>query len=185
MNCITTDVAGVVIFEPRVFADSRGYFFESYLQREMDRYIGPVDFVQENESMSGRGVMRGFHFQRPPYAQAKLVRVVSGAVLDVAIDIRSGSPTYGKHVKVLLSDENHRSLFVPRGFAHGFAVLSEKAVFQYKCDNYYAPAHEGGISIRDTSLGISWPFDPDRAVLSEKDIRYPEFKDFVTPFYIN
>lgn len=183
MNLIKTDIEGVVILEPRVFADARGYFFESYSRRVFDELIGRrVDFVQDNESCSSRGVMRGLHFQRPPYAQAKLVRCVSGAVLDVAIDIRRGSPTYGRHVSCLLSADNHRMFFIPRGFAHGFAVLSDTAVFQYKCDNDYHPKADGGISIVDTSLGIDWTIDISEAILSDKDKRQPRLADFNTPF---
>lgn len=183
MNLIKTDIEGVVILEPRVFADARGYFFESYSRRVFDELIGRrVDFVQDNESCSSRGVMRGLHFQRPPYAQAKLVRCVSGAVLDVAVDIRRGSPTYGRHVSCLLSADNHRMFFIPRGFAHGFAVLSDTAVFQYKCDNYYHPEADGGISIVDTSLGIDWNIDISEAILSDKDKRQPRLADFNTPF---
>lgn len=183
MNLIKTDIEGVVILEPRVFADARGYFFESYSRRVFDDLIGRrVDFVQDNESCSSRGVMRGLHFQRPPYAQAKLVRCVSGAVLDVAVDIRRGSPTYGRHVSCLLSADNHRMFFIPRGFAHGFAVLSDTAVFQYKCDNYYRPEADGGISIVDTSLGIDWNIDISEAILSDKDKRQPRLADFNTPF---
>ena len=137
MEVIKTDIEGVVIIEPRIFKDARGYFFESYSKKEFDEKVRPVDFVQDNESMSAKGVMRGLHFQRPPYTQSKLVRCVKGRVLDVAVDIRKGSPTYGKHVAVELSEDNHRQFFVPRGFAHGFAVLSDVAVFQYKCDNFY------------------------------------------------
>ncbi len=182
MNVVHTDIDGVVIIEPRVFKDTRGYFFESYSKREFDEKVRPVDFVQDNESMSTRGVMRGLHFQRPPFAQSKLVRCVRGRVLDVAVDIRKGSPTYGKHVAVELSEDNHRQFFVPRGFAHGFAVLSDVAVFQYKCDNYYHPEADGGISIADASLGIDWLLDPAAALLSEKDLKHPLLKDFVTPF---
>ena len=182
MNVIRTDIEGVFIIEPRVFPDARGYFFESYNKRMFDAEVARVDFVQDNESCSVRGVMRGLHFQRPPYAQAKLVRCVRGRVLDVAVDIRRDSPTYGQHVAVELSEENKRQFFIPRGFAHGFAVLSDVAVFQYKCDNYYAPEADGGISIQDTSLGIDWGIDPAEANLSEKDTKHPLFKDFVTPF---
>jgi len=183
MNLIKTDIEGVVILEPRVFADARGYFLESYSRRVFDELIGRrVDFVQDNESCSSRGVMRGLHFQRPPYAQAKLVRCVSGAVLDVAVDIRRGSPTYGRHVSCLLSADNHRMFFIPRGFAHGFAVLSDTAVFQYKCDNYYHPEADGGISIVDTSLDIDWTIDISEAILSDKDKRQPRLADFNTPF---
>ena len=182
MEVIKTDIDGVVIIEPRIFNDARGYFFESFSKREFDEKVGHVDFVQDNESCSTKGVMRGLHFQRPPYAQAKLVRCVRGAVLDVAVDIRKGSPTYGKHVSCLLTEENHRQFFIPRGFAHGFAVLSDVAVFQYKCDNYYHPEADGGISITDPSLGIDWQLDPSQAILSEKDTRHPLLADFDSPF---
>ncbi len=185
MNIIKTDIPGVVILEPRIFKDSRGYFFESYSKREFDSQVRPVDFVQDNQSMSTRGVIRGLHFQAPPFAQSKLVRCVRGAVLDVAVDIRRGSPTYGHHVAVELSEENQRQFFVPRGFAHGFAVLSDVAVFQYKCDNYYHPEAEGGISIADTSLGIDWRFNPTEAILSDKDLRHPLLADFISPFDYN
>lgn len=182
MNVIRTEIDGPVIIEPRVFEDPRGYFFESYNKRVFDEEVMPVDFVQDNESCSSRGVMRGLHFQRPPFAQAKLVRCVKGRVLDVAVDIRKGSPTYGRHVAVELSEDNHRQFFVPRGFAHGFAVLSDVAIFQYKCDNYYAPEADGGISILDDSLGIDWRIKAEEALLSEKDKRNPLFKDFESPF---
>jgi dTDP-4-dehydrorhamnose 3,5-epimerase len=185
MEVIRTDIEGVVIIEPQVFHDSRGYFFESYSKREFDEKVRPIDFVQDNESMSSRGVMRGLHFQRPPFTQSKLVRCVKGRVLDVAVDIRKGSPTYGKHVAVELSEDNHRQFFVPRGFAHGFAVLSDVAVFQYKCDNYYHPEVEGGISIADDSLGIDWRIDPTNAILSDKDLRHELLRDFDSPFDIN
>lgn len=184
MNVIKTDIEGVVVIEPRVFDDARGYFFESYSKRRFDEAVRPVEFVQDNESMSTRGVIRGLHFQRPPFSQSKLVRCVRGAVLDVVVDIRRGSPTYGSHVAVELTGENRRQLFVPRGFAHGFAVLSDEAVFQYKCDNYYHPESEGGISIADRSLGIDWRIDPADAILSEKDLRNPMFSDFESPFDI-
>ncbi|MCH5219355.1 MAG: dTDP-4-dehydrorhamnose 3,5-epimerase [Muribaculaceae bacterium] len=185
MNVIKTDIDGVVIIEPRIFNDARGYFFESYSKKEFDEKVRPVDFVQDNESMSSKGVIRGLHFQRPPFTQSKLVRCVKGRVLDVAVDIRKGSPTYGKHVAVELSEENHRQFFVPRGFAHGFAVLSDVAVFQYKCDNYYHPEVEGGISIADQSLEIDWMTDPTNTILSDKDFRAPLLKDFDSPFDIN
>lgn len=185
MNIIKTDIEGVLILEPRIFRDSRGYFFESYSQREFDDNVRPIHFVQDNESCSTRGVMRGLHFQRPPYSQSKLVRCVKGAVLDVAVDIRRGSPTFGRHVAVELTEDNHRQFFIPRGFAHGFAVLSDIAVFQYKCDNYYHPEADGGISILDTSLGIDWRIDPSQAILSDKDLRHPMLKDFDTPFDYN
>lgn len=185
MEVIQTGIAGAVIIEPKIFRDARGYFFESFSKREFDEKVRPVDFVQDNESCSTRGVMRGLHFQRPPYTQSKLVRCVKGRVLDVAVDIRKGSPTYGKYTAVELSEENHRQFFVPRGFAHGFAVLSDIAVFQYKCDNFYAPQADGGISILDRSLGIDWRIDPAEALLSEKDTRHPLLKDFDSPFDIN
>lgn len=182
MNVIKTDIDGLVIIEPRIFTDSRGYFFESYSKKEFDEKVCPVDFVQDNESCSTRGVMRGLHFQRPPHAQAKLVRCVRGEVLDVAVDIRKGSPTYGQYVSCLLTEDNHRQFFIPRGFAHGFAVLSDIAVFQYKCDNYYAPQADGGIAIIDASLGIDWHLDLADAILSEKDTKHPFLADFESPF---
>lgn len=182
MNVIKTDIEGVVIIEPRVFTDARGYFFESFSQREFEEKVRKINFVQDNESMSSYGVMRGLHFQRPPYTQSKLVRCVKGAVLDVAVDIRKGSPTYGQHVSCLLTEENHKMIFVPRGFAHGFSVLSETAVFQYKCDNFYAPQADGGISILDESLGIDWKIPTEKAILSEKDTRHELLRDFDSPF---
>lgn len=185
MEVIKTAIEGVVIIEPKVFRDARGYFFESFSQREFEEKVRPINFVQDNESMSSYGVMRGLHFQIPPYTQSKLVRCVKGKVLDVAVDIRKGSPTYGQHVAVELSEDNHRQFFVPRGFAHGFAVLSETAVFQYKCDNFYAPQADGGISIKDESLGINWQIPLDKAILSEKDIKHLFLKDFDSPFDYN
>ena len=213
MNVIKTAIDGVVIIEPRIFEDARGYFFESFSQREFDEKVAPilghtVTFVQDNESKSSYGVMRGLHFQRPPYTQSKLVRCVKGAVLDVAVDIRKGSPTYGQHVECLLCahdeegeriareyENKSRSLFlvppssmiglqffVPRGFAHGFTVLSETAVFQYKCDEFYHPEADGGISILDDSLGIDWRIPTDKAILSEKDMKHTLLKDFDSPF---
>ncbi|MBD5312397.1 MAG: dTDP-4-dehydrorhamnose 3,5-epimerase [Bacteroides sp.] len=182
MNVIKTDIEGVVILEPRVFTDARGYFFESYNKKAFDGLVGRVDFVQDNESCSSRGVMRGLHFQRPPHAQAKLVRCVRGSVLDVAVDIRRGSPTYGRHVSCLLTEHNHRQFFIPRGFAHGFAVLSDTAVFQYKCDNYYCPEADGGISILDPTLGIDWGISFDEAILSDKDRHHLILEKFDTPF---
>ena len=186
MNIINTPISGLVIIEPRIFEDARGYFFESFSQREFDEKIAPivghkVTFVQDNESKSSYGVMRGLHFQRPPFTQSKLVRCVKGAVLDVAVDIRKGSPTYGQHVAVELTEDNHRQFFIPKGFAHGFAVLSETAVFQYKCDEFYHPEADGGISILDDSLGIDWKIK-DKAILSEKDTKHPLLKDFDSPF---
>ena len=182
MEVIKTDIEGVVIIEPRVFKDARGYFFESFSQREFEEKVRKINFVQDNESMSSYGVMRGLHFQRPPFAQSKLVRCVKGAVLDVAVDIRKGSPTYGQHVAVKLTEDNHRQFFIPRGFAHGFAVLSDVAVFQYKCDNYYAPQADGGISILDSELGIDWHIPLDNAILSEKDTLHPCLSNFDSPF---
>lgn len=185
MNVIKTDIEGVVIIEPRIFTDARGYFFESFSERDFCKEVREIKFVQDNESKSSYGVMRGLHFQRPPFTQSKLVRVIKGAVLDVAVDIRKGSPTYGKHVAVELTEDNHRQFFVPRGFAHGFAVLSDEAIFQYKCDNFYAPEADGGISILDKSLGIDWRIPTEKAILSEKDTRHPLLKDFDSPFDIN
>ena len=182
MNVIETGIEGLLILEPRIFKDARRYFFESFSQREFEEKVGPVRFVQDNESMSTYGVMRGLHFQRPPYTQSKLVRCVSGRVLDVAVDIRLGSPTYGQHVAVELSAENHRQFFISKGFAHGFAVLSETAVFQYKCDEFYHPEADDGISILDGSLGIDWRIPTDKAILSEKDTRHGMLVDFKSPF---
>ena len=208
MNIIQTKIPGLVIIEPKVFGDARGYFFESFSQREFEEKVRKINFVQDNESMSSYGVMRGLHFQAPPFTQSKLVRCVKGAVLDVAVDIRKGSPTYGQHVAVLLAahDEEGKAIakkyhhlvdhlplretreglglqfFVPRGFAHGFAVLSETVIFQYKCDNFYAPQADGGISILDASLGIDWQIPTDKALLSEKDLKHALLKDFDSPF---
>jgi dTDP-4-dehydrorhamnose 3,5-epimerase len=183
MEVIKTNIEGVLIIEPKVFKDARGYFFESFNSKEFAEKTGlNINFVQDNESMSSYGVMRGLHFQQPPFTQSKLVRVVKGKVLDVAVDIRKGSPTYGQHVAVELTEDNHRQFFVPRGFAHGFAVLSETAVFQYKCDNFYAPQADGGISIKDDSLGIDWRIPLDKALLSEKDTRHECLKVFDSPF---
>lgn len=185
MKVIKTAIDGVYILEPRIFRDDRGYFFESFSQREFEEKIGKINFVQDNESKSSYGVMRGLHFQRPPYAQSKLVRCVKGAVLDVAVDIRKGSPTYGQHVAVELTADNHRQFFIPRGFAHGFAVLSDEAIFQYKCDNFYAPQADGGISILDASLNIDWQIPTEKAILSEKDTKHPLLQDFDSPFDTN
>ncbi len=173
MNVIQTDIPGVVIIEPKIFGDERGYFFESWSQKEFDEKVRPIRFVQDNESKSHYGVLRGLHFQKGKYAQSKLVRVVEGRVLDVAVDIRRGSPTFGQHVKVELSEENHRQFFIPRGFAHGFVVLSKEAVFQYKCDNTYAPSEEGAIAWNDSSLAIDWGIPFDDIILSEKDKLHP------------
>ena len=183
MEIIKTDIDGVFIIEPKVFGDSRGYFFESFNAREFALKTGlDVNFVQDNESMSHYGVLRGLHFQNPPYAQSKLVRVVQGKVVDVAVDIRRDSPTFGKYVMAELTGENHRQFFVPRGFAHGFAVLSDVAVFQYKCDNFYAPASEGAIAWNDPDIAIPWPVPASDVELSEKDKKHPFLKDIVSPF---
>ncbi len=185
MEIIKTTIEGIVIIEPRVFKDERGYFFESFSQREFDEKVKTITFVQDNESMSSYGVMRGLHFQRPPYTQSKLVRCIRGAVQDVAVDIRKGSPTYGEHVSVELTEENHRQFFIPKGFAHGFSVLSETAVFQYKCDEFYHPEADGGISIIDDSLNIDWKIPADKVILSEKDTKHDLLKYFDSPFDIN
>ena len=213
MEIIKTNIDGVLIIEPRVFKDSRGYFFESFSQREFDEKVTPIlghsiNFVQDNESMSSYGVMRGLHYQRMPYTQSKLVRCVKGAVLDVAVDIRKGSPTFGQHVSCLLTGRDEEGMkiaeqfakeslinnqqsviglqfFIPRGFAHGFAVLSETAVFQYKCDNFYHPEADGGINIKDESLGIDWRIPVEKAILSEKDLKHACLKDAVLDFDIN
>ena len=177
MEVIRTDIPDVVIIEPRVFGDSRGYFFESWSQREFDALVHPVRFVQDNESSSSYGVVRGLHFQKGAFSQSKLVRVVEGTVLDVAVDIRRGSPTFGRHVAVELDADSHRQLFIPRGFAHGFSVLSQHAVFQYKCDNYYAPQAESAIAWNDPALGIDWRVSAEDAILSEKDRRHPLLAD--------
>ncbi|WP_221658262.1 dTDP-4-dehydrorhamnose 3,5-epimerase [Bacteroides salyersiae] len=177
MDIIKTAIDGVVIIEPRLFKDERGYFFESFSQKEFEEKVCKTVFVQDNESKSSYGVLRGLHFQKPPFAQSKLVRVVRGAVLDVAVDIRKGSPTFGKHVAVELTAENHRQFFIPRGFAHGFSVLSQEVVFQYKCDNYYAPQSEGALAWDDPELGIDWRIPAGEIVLSKKDKVHPRLKD--------
>ena len=182
MEVTKTHIDGLLIIEPKVFKDSRGYFFESFSQRDFEAQVKTVNFVQDNESMSSYGVMRGLHFQRPPFTQSKLVRCVRGAVLDVAVDIRKGSPTYGQHVAVELTEDNHRQFFISKGFAHGFAVLSPTAVFQYKCDEFYHPEADAGISILDDSLGIDWRIPIDKAILSEKDTRHALLPDFDSPF---
>ena len=178
MNLIKTEIEGLYILEPRVFGDARGYFFEAYNKKVFDELVGPVDFVQDNESKSRYGVVRGLHFQKGEHAQAKLVRVVSGTVLDVAVDIRPGSPTFGKHVAAILRGENKRMFYIPRGFAHGFSVLSEEVVFQYKCDNLYCPEAEGTIAWDDPDLGIDWGLKPEEVILSDKDRNHPSFKQF-------
>lgn len=177
MNVIKTDIEGVVIIEPRIFADDRGYFYESWNEKAFNEQVRPIRFVQDNQSKSSYGVLRGLHFQKGDSAQSKLVRVVRGAVLDVAVDIRKGSPTFGKHVAVELTEENQRQFFIPRGFAHGFSVLSETAVFQYKCDNLYNPQSEGAIAWDDPDLGIDWRIPADKAILSPKDSNHPRLKD--------
>lgn len=177
MKVIRTDIEDVVVIEPEVFGDDRGYFMETCSERRLEELTGPVHFVQDNESKSRHGVLRGLHFQKPPYAQSKLVRVVKGTVLDVAVDIRKGSPTFGRHVVVELSGENHRQCFIPRGFAHGFIVLSDEAVVQYKCDNYYAPEAEGAVAWDDPDLGIDWKLSYDEIILSVKDSRNPPLKE--------
>ena len=178
MNFIETDISGVWMIEPQVFTDARGYFMEAYKQQEFERYIGKVNFIQENESRSSRGVLRGLHYQLAPYAQAKLVRVIVGAVVDVAVDLRRGSPTFGQHIAVELSAENKRQLYIPQGFAHGFYVKSETAVFTYKVDNPYMPSHERGVRYDDPQIGIAWDTaGSDPVVTSEKDRRLPFLKD--------
>ena len=182
MKVIETKIPGVVIIEPRLFPDARGYFFESFSKREFEEKVGKIEFVQDNESKSSYGVLRGLHFQKPPYAQSKLVRVVKGAVLDVAVDIRKGSPTFGQHVAVELTEDNHLQFFIPQGFAHGFAVLTDEVIFQYKCDNFYAPASEGAIAWDDPDLGIDWRVSAEKVILSEKDRRHPRLKEIESPF---
>lgn len=177
MKVIQTEIEGVVVLEPDVFGDARGYFFESYSQQRFDQAVRPVHFVQDNESCSRRGVLRGLHFQRGREVQSKLVRVVQGRVLDVAVDIRRGSPTFGRSIAIELTADNHRQLFIPRGFAHGFSVLSDTAVFQYKCDNPYAPQSEGAIAWDDPDIGIDWGLAPSEIILSAKDTNHPRLKD--------
>ena len=184
MEVIKTALEGVVIIEPRIFKDARGYFFESFSQKEFNEKVMPINFVQDNESMSSYGVMRGLHYQKMPFTQSKLVRCVKGAVLDVVVDIRKGSPTFGQHVAVELTEDNHRQLFVSRGFAHGFAVLSKTAIFQYKCDNFYAPQADAGIQLMDEELGIDWRIPTAEAILSEKDLKHPCLRDAVLDFDI-
>lgn len=178
MNILKTDIEGLLIIEPKIFRDPRGYFFESFNEREFKDKVGKIDFVQDNESKSSYGVVRGLHFQEGSHAQSKLVRVVSGAVLDVAVDLRKGSETFGRYAAVELSGKNHRQLFIPRGFAHGFSVLSNKVIFQYKCDNFYAPEHEGAVAWNDPDLGIDWRIPADDVILSQKDRSHPSFKEY-------
>lgn len=177
MEVIKTDIEGVVIIEPRIFRDERGYFFESFSQRDFQEKVCNTVFVQDNESKSSYGVLRGLHFQKTPYAQSKLVRVIKGAVLDVAVDIRKGSPTFGQHVAVELTEDNHRQFFIPRGFAHGFSVLTDEVIFQYKCDNFYAPQSEGALAWDDPDLGIDWRIPTDKVLLSEKDCHHSRLRD--------
>ena len=177
MEIIKTPIEGVTILKPRIFIDDRGYFFESYSQRVFNEKVKEIHFVQDNESKSSYGVLRGLHFQKPPYCQSKLVRCIKGAVLDVAVDIRKGSPTFGQYVAVELTEENHLQLFIERGFAHGFSVLSDEVVFQYKCDNFYAPQSEGAIAWDDPTLDIDWRIPTDRVILSEKDMHHPLLND--------
>lgn len=185
MKIIETEIDGLVIVEPEIFGDNRGYFFESFSERDFNSQVRQVRFVQDNESKSSRGVLRGLHFQKPPYAQSKLVRVVKGAVLDVAVDIRKGSPTFGRHTSVELNETNHRQVFIPRGFAHGFVVLSDEAIFQYKCDNFYVPQSEGAIAWDDPDLGIDWLIPSEEVILSSKDVSNPRLKDLEELFDYN
>lgn len=183
MEVIRTAIDGLLIIEPRIFGDARGYFFESFNANEFAEKTGlQVNFVQDNESMSRYGVLRGLHFQQPPYAQSKLVRVVKGRVLDVAVDIRKGSPTYGKYVSVELTEDNHRQFFISKGFAHGFAVLSDEVIFQYKCDSFYAPQSEGAIAWNDPDINVDWQLPADKVLLSEKDSHHPFLRDLQSPF---
>ena len=184
MKFIKTNIEDLIIIEPTVFGDIRGYFLESYNQNKFEKIVGRVSFIQDNESKSSKGVLRGLHFQKPPYNQAKLVRCIEGKVLDVAVDLRNGSKTYGQHIAIELSSENKKQLFVPRGFAHGFLVLSETAIFAYKVDNIYAPDYEAGICWNDPILNISWHLDEIDILVSEKDAKLPVFSEFETPFTI-
>ena len=183
INIIKTDIEGVVVIEPKIFGDSRGYFYESYSRRDFEEHIGSITFVQDNQSFSHYGVLRGLHFQKPPYTQSKLVRVIQGKVVDVAVDIRKGSSTFGKYVSVELTGDNHRQLFIPKGFAHGFVVLSETALFQYKCDEFYHPEAEGAIAWDDPDINIDWIIPLCDIALSAKDSRHQYLKDFISPFY--
>ena len=182
MKSIPTEFPGVYIIEPKIFSDSRGYFFESYSKRSLDEILGDINFVQDNESCSIKGVIRGLHFQKPPISQAKLVRCMKGCVKDVAVDLRKGSPTFGKYIEVILSEQNKRQLFIPHGFAHGFEVLSDNAIFLYKCDQYYHPESEAGINLFDPELNINWTTERSDAILSEKDLSLPFLNIFNSPF---
>ena len=185
MEVLKTAIEGVYIIEPKLFGDDRGYFFESFSEKEFCEKVANIRFVQDNESKSCYGVVRGLHYQKPPFAQSKLVRVVKGRVLDVAVDIRKGSPTFGQHVAVELTEDNHRQFFLPQGMAHGFAVLSEEAVFQYKCDNFYAPQSEGALAWNDPDLGIDWKVPVEKVILSEKDKHHPCLKDVADKIEFN
>jgi dTDP-4-dehydrorhamnose 3,5-epimerase len=185
MEITKGEIEGIFIIEPRIFEDDRGYFFEAFKACDFVKQVCECRFVQENEAKSSYGVVRGLHYQLQPHAQSKLVRVIKGRIIDVAVDIRKGSPTYGEHVAVELTEDNHRQLFIPRGFAHGFVVLSESAIFQYKCDNFYAPTADGGINIKDENLCIDWQIPTDNAILSEKDLKHLCLKDFDSPFDYN
>jgi dTDP-4-dehydrorhamnose 3,5-epimerase len=182
MNFINTNIEGLIMIEPKVFGDSRGYFLETFQKDTFNKNVAETIFIQDNESKSSRGVLRGLHFQIPPFEQAKLVRVIEGEVLDVAVDLRKNSPTYGQHFSILLSGENKKQLFIPRGFAHGFVVLSETAIFSYKVDNLYSPTHDSGILWNDTDLNIDWKIASESVILSEKDKNLVFFNDFITPF---
>ena len=182
MNVIKTKIDGLVIIEPKLFVDERGYFFESFNQRDFTSAVGNVTFVQDNESKSSYGVLRGLHFQLPPYAQSKLVRVIEGKVLDVAVDLRKSSLTYGQYVSVELTADNHRQLYIPKGFAHGFVVLSQQAVFQYKCDEFYHPEAEGAIAWNDPTINIDWQIPTEDIILSAKDKSHPMLHDITSPF---
>jgi dTDP-4-dehydrorhamnose 3,5-epimerase len=182
MNFVNTNIEGLIVIEPKVFCDSRGYFFETFHIETFNSKIGETNFIQDNESKSTRGVLRGLHFQRPPFAQAKLVRVIEGEVLDVAVDLRKNSKTYGQHLTLHLTGENKKQLFIPRGFAHGFIVLSESVIFSYKVDNIYSPEHDAGILFNDEDLNIDWIMENESIMLSEKDKNLIRFKDFITPF---
>ena len=182
MKFLKTDITGVVIIEPTVFSDNRGYFLESFNKKNFEDKIGKIDFVQDNESKSSRGVIRGLHFQKPPFAQAKLVRCINGSVMDVAVDIRKGSPTYGKYVSIELSEDNKKQLYIPRGFAHGYSVLSESAIFAYKVDNNYAPECDAGILWKDPDLNIQWGVNNDDILISKKDSKLPSFSELESPF---
>ncbi len=177
MKFTKTKIEGVIIIEPKVFGDERGYFFESFNQKEFEENIGKINFIQDNESKSKKGVLRGLHFQKPPFEQAKLVRCIKGKILDVAVDIRKNSKTFGEHISIELSEENKKQLFIPRGFAHGFAVLSEDAIFAYKVDNIYKPDYESGIIWNDKDLNINWQLNENEVILSEKDKKLPTFEE--------